>query len=166
LQYQFCTLDGKVCSKLEMGSLAGSFNFQDGDEISVQVTAISALNVDKNNPASNILTSIEVQDCTLLSLAARMDEPLSMFDENNAAIYIKGKKWDPFLEAPQSGDNGKNIQRLQQSSKKPLSVVTKKGQWQLSGYLSITMKTQADDSLSRLYFFDPESSTGSAGGFG
>lgn len=73
LQYEFCAMNGAICKKLEGGPLAGSFNFQEGDTIELQVTALSALREDKNNPLSNILETIAVNDCTLLSIAGRMN---------------------------------------------------------------------------------------------
>lgn len=165
LQYEFCTHEGEVCKMLEAGPLAGSFNFQTGDTIQLQVTAIGAMNEDENNPPSNILENISVNDCTLLSLAARMDEPLSMFDVGNAAICQASDKWTKAEEFTQPGDSQKNIKRYRQQIENPLKVVTEKGQWQLSGYLSIQLYTLEGPPLSRLYFFDPESSTGAGGGW-
>lgn len=157
LQYQFCTRDdGVVCEKLETGTLAGSFNFNEGDTLELQVTGLSAL----VGEDGDVLKNISVNDCTLLSIAAQMDMPLSMFDPENASIYKKGKKWYPAAPAVHEDDKVNNIKRLRQVTKQPLDIVAAKGQWEISGYLSIQLTTAGGDSFSRLYFFDPEGSTG------
>jgi len=164
LKYQFCTPQGDICSMLEAGPLASSYNFQAGDRISIQVMALSAMNEDKNNPPSHILKSVHVSDCALLSIGSRLNAALSMFDENTASQHVTN--WTLPKEIPQPGDADENLKRLCWGTKSPLKVVSEKGQWQLSGYLSVAMNTADGNQVSRLYYFDPESSTGSAGGWG
>lgn len=86
-----------------------------------------------------------------------------MFDVANASVCRTAEQWTPAELVEQAEDQQRNIKRLRQRTCEPLAVVAKTGQWQLSGYLSIQLETAAKQSLSRLYFFDPESSTGPGG---
>lgn len=145
LQHVFCLAgSGDPCSVVPSGPLAGSFNFQPGDTICPQVTAF----VENSD-----IVGMEVSDFTLVSIGASLDMPLSMFDANNAVNFLDDKGWKPF--DPQVGRPA-----LGQKASKAQSVTTEKGQWNFSGYLSVLLKTANGKAVPRLYFFDPEGSTG------
>ena len=158
LVFEFCQHDGSISRPVEAGALAGSFNFQAGDTIKPQVTVLSAAHADKNNSLANILDELTINECMMLSIGARMVDALSMFDEARASQTVA--KWDEQVDVTTPEDMGKNIKRLQQAAQEPFKVVSKNGQWKVSGYLSVTMVNMAAESLSRLYYFDPEGSTG------
>ena len=148
LGYEFLRVDGQQPFPMEAkGSLAGTFNFQAGDQIFVEV-----------------VTSIPdflVTNCTLVSVPARMTEFISMFDHTSACSTIEN--WDKFPK--RLGDTQYLI-----GSNDPLNVVTKDGQWQISGYLSVQLPpggaTPSENGIRhQLYYFDPEGSTGQGNGW-
>jgi len=144
------------------GPLAGTFNFQQGDEIYVEVIAT----IPGNMEAETFLDDFAVTNCTLVSVPARMTEFLSLFNEKSAcATVLDWGKVKPV--PPRTGDNQRRFSTL---STVALPVVTKNGQWQISGYLSVQLPPRGDVPIldgtrNQLYFFDPEGSSG-VGGFG
>jgi len=164
LAYDFVLAkDSTICHVERDGALAGTFNFQQNDELSVEVTATSALYPKEPDTApKDILTDFTVTNCTFISIPAHMTGSLSMFNNaNSSAAMGKKSKWGPISKNP---DEEKNLQRLSRQSGKTLSVSAKNGQWKISGYLSVEL-TSADGTIRPvLYFFDPESSTGNGGG--
>ncbi len=105
-----------------------------------------------------ILESMSVTDCTLISIPANMREPLSLFDPEDSTSYLA--KWSDSHEIAPPTPPAKDTKYLQCESKKTLNVVSKEGQWKVSGYLSIVLTTADGKSFPQLYFFDPESSSG------
>jgi hypothetical protein len=165
LAYKFF-LDDKFDYPMESGGpLAGTFNFQKGDDIFVEVSAISAANVEgKGVSAKDVLNDFVVTNCTFVSVPARMTEPLSLFNLSNACAAISAPAdWG---DISRQVDEQKNVQRLSRRSVKALAVVSENGQWQISGYLSAELTSADDKTHPQLYFFDPESSTGTGGGYG
>lgn len=129
------------------GPLAGTFNFQEKDEIYIEVVT--------NTP------DFVVTDCTLVSVPSRMTEFISLFDHKSACSTMS--VWG---EVQTSSDGDQFLTR----SEKPLTVVTQNGQWQISGYLSVQLpaggETPSEDGIRhQLYYFDPESSSGTGGGW-
>jgi hypothetical protein len=147
------------------GPLAGTFNFQQGDEIFVEIMATSAASPDApGTKPKDVLKDFMVTNCTFVSVPARMTEHLSLFDATNACATVD--QWEP-IQPPQSPeDHNRNLRRLCKRSVTALPVTTKHGQWQISGYLSVELTSINGDTRAQLYFFDPEGSTGSGGGFG
>lgn len=149
LAYEFAT-NGKSNKPYPIqddGPLAGTFNFQKGDEIFVEVTTTTA--------------EFVVSNCTLVSIPARMTEFLSLFDHASACTTLD--EWHDVQHAPKGS-------KFSRRSVKPLTVVTQNGQWQISGYLSVQLpangQTPSEDGVRhQLYYFDPESSSGTGGGY-
>lgn len=143
---------------VDSGPLAGTFNFQEGDEISVEVEASSAAHPNGQGvPSKDVLNNFSVADCTFVSVPARMTDLLSLFDAKSACTPVEGG-WKPIKEIPHPG--GENLKRFSIRSNQPLKVNTKSGQWQISGYLSVELFTDDGQSHVQLYFFDPEGSSG------
>lgn len=147
------------------GPLAGTFNFKKGDEINVKVEAMSAAHPDEPKVTpGDILESFVVNDCTFVSVRARMTQHLSLFHESNACATVAD--WTPIKDESTPDDKQKNLRRLTRHSTEPLTVKSKNGQWEISGYLSTELTRADGKSEAELYFFDPESSSGSGGGWG
>lgn len=146
------------------GSLAGTFNFQENDEIFVKVVATSAASLDQPNvKPKDILSDFAVTNCTFVSIPAHMTEQLSLFDTNSACSAIDTPSaWGPVTRE----EIGNNTVQLSRRSLQPLTVETKNGQWKMSGYLSVELTPDQSETFPQLYFFDPESSSGLGGGFG
>ena len=153
LAYQFLLVEdpnfeGKQPYPMEAkGPLAGTFNFQEKDQVFVEVV-------------TNI-QNFFITNCTLVSVPARMTEFISMFDHTSACSSIED--WDPVRR---SSDDAQFLIR----STKPLEIVTQNGQWQISGYLSVQLpaggQTPSEDGRRhQLYYFDPEGSAGAGGGW-
>lgn len=148
LGYEFLNVDGQQPYPMEAkGSLAGTFNFQENDQIFVEVVTSIA--------------DFSVTNCTLVSVPARMTEFISMFDHTSACSTVEN--WNPVQE---SSDGSQFLI----GSNEPLTVVTKDGQWQISGYLSVQLPaggaTPSEDGIRhQLYYFDPEGSTGEGHGW-
>lgn len=163
LAYEFVLEDNMGYPMVDGGPLAGTFNFQKGDEIFVEVVATSAA-TDKppKTSSKDILQSFGVTSCIFISVPARMTELLSMFDATNACAMVS--EWGPIQNISNAEDEKNNIQRLNRRSLSALPVVTKNGQWQISGYLSVELTSDDNKTHGQLYFFDPEGSTGTGGG--
>ena len=163
LAYEFVLKDNSTLALEGAGPLAGTFNFQEGDEICVQVVATSAAKPGKGETGKDILEGFEVTNCTFVSIPARMTEPLSLFNEDNGCAMTG--EFDSIENISTLEDEQNNILRLSRICPDLLPVVTKNGQWKISGYLSVGLTPQNGKAHSQLYFFDPEGSTG-GGGFG
>jgi len=143
------------------GPLAGTFNFQQNDEIFVEIIATA--------PEGESMQDFAVKNCTFVSIPARMTEYLSLFDQTSACATVDGwQSAKPIPPTPE--DKAKNSQRFSIMSAKALSVVTQNGQWQISGYLSVQLPPAKgipsfNGARHQLYFFDPEGSAGSGGGW-
>jgi len=146
---------------IEGGPLAGTFNFQEKDELYVEVIATAPDNED--------MQAFAVTNCTFVSIPATMTEDLSLFDPMNACEIV------PNWEAPEAypatpKDMEEKSKRLSIMSAQPLIVNSVNGQWQISGYLSVQLPpnphTPPGQNRYQLYFFDPEGSTGTGGGWG
>lgn len=146
------------------GPLAGTFNFQKGDDIFVEVVATSALYADAPKTTSkDILQSFTVTNCTFVSIPARMTEVLSFFEANSACQTLdKPQEWEPLKPRE---DQANNLLHLSCKTTAPLPVTTPNGQWQISGYLSVELTSADGTTRPQLYFFDPEGSTGNGGGW-
>ena len=164
LAYEFVLKDNSDYPMIGGGPLAGTFNFQQGDEIFVEVMAMSAANPDApHTTPKDVLKHFGVTNCTFVSVPARMTEHLSLFDETKACAPVGD--WGPVENASTPQDKQKNILRLFTRSLEPLPVATKNGQWQISGYLSVELSPLAGAPYAQLYYFDPEGSAGDGGGW-
>jgi len=182
LQFEFISADGGSPMQT-MGGLAGTCNFMPGDTIKIVVTATgldsatsSASTTSNGNNKSELHFSyppdFSVIDCTLVSVGTlgHLETPhLSLFDEHNAVTQVT--EWG-FLkqdeETVSSSERDKTEDTTKAASMSALDVLTvtaKNGQWAIAGYLSVHIKTDTGDGLPRLFYFDPESSSGT-GGFG
>jgi len=162
LAYEFALKDNSNYPMEGGGTLAGTFNFQQGDEIFVEVIASSAQHPGApGTTPKDVLKDFIVTNCTFVSIPARMTESLSLFDATNACSTVN--QWKP-VKPPQEDDQ-RNFQQLCKRSTTPLPVATKHGQWQISGYLSVELTTAAGKTHAQLYFFDPEGSSGNGGGW-
>lgn len=144
---------------IEGGPLAGTFNFQEDDELFVEVIATA--------PDDENMLDFAVTNCTFVSIPATMTESLSLFDPVNACHivpYWEGTK--PYPPTPK--DVEEKSKRLSIMSAQPLPIKSANGQWQTSGYLSVQLPPNAHtppgEKRYQLYFFDPESSVGTGGG--
>jgi len=166
LAYKFILKDNSKYKPEGDGPLAGTFNFTLGDEICVQAVATA--------PKDHVLNddNFIITDCTFVSIPAHMTEFLSLFDKTSACSRINNENWNPVepLEAS-AADIEKGILRYSRINEKLFKVVTKDGQWKISGYLSVQLPPLGDvpilDGLrNQLFYFDPEGSSGNGGGFG
>lgn len=180
LQYKFTAPDGSSPYKT-MGGLAGTANFQQGDTVRVSVTAtgLDTKNVPvTDNPKQPKMhfaypPDFSVINCSLVSTGTLGHEEtpdLSLFDEHNAITAIQD--WG-FLEqetenVPSDDDVAGVTLAAKINSLDTLLVTAKNGQWAISGYLSVLVKTDTGEGWPRLFYFDPEGSsgTGTGGGMG
>lgn len=137
------------------GPFAGTFYFRPGDELYIRVTATAK----KCDEARFSITNF-----TLASIPTwpAGEIYLSLFDKHCACTDISD--WG----IPTRGDDDADkkaaiiIEALH-----PLVIAAPTGQWQMSGYMStiIETKTLSGDrrQISRLFYFDPESSAGTGG---
>lgn len=148
------------------GPLAGTFNFQQGDEIFVEVVVAAPNTIEPDI----FMSDFAVTDCTLVSIPARMTEYLSLFHKRSACAVVNG--WGKVQPIPLTPEDERNhTRRFSTVSAEALPVSTKNGQWQISGYLSVQLPPGdntplVDGTRHQLYFFDPEGSSGYGGGFG
>ena len=165
LQYEFKSelMDGSHKSEdsplQSIGTLAGTCLFNKGDDLSIEIKAIrTLLPMSKPSKSSPRLT-LKVKDFTILCVSTLGPDrwcDLSLFSKRKASKRVKD--WDT-SENP--SDNEAYIRTLA-----PLPITAEDGQWQMSGYLSIQIKNGDKKSVTRLFYFDPESSAGSGAGFG
>lgn len=146
LQYTFSN------PETETGVLAGTFNFNPSGKPNdgVLETTLTVTGNISDNP------SVTVVDCTLVSVSnGELGRTfLSPFNKSNAVS--KFSDW-PLLsknEAPAGRV------KLFAGSGTKLPVVAPRGQWEISGYLSVIIELNGV-SYNRVFTFDPE---GTAGG--
>lgn len=151
LQYRFITQHGTP--EEQVGPLAGTYHFEKGDEMSVSVTATA-------KKSDNV--TFEVSDCTLVSIGtADLGKFfLSPFSETNAITNVPDWPVPEPITTPADADAGRV--RLFTASKTILPVTSPEGQWKISGYLSVNI-TIDGKVYNRLFFFDPEGTSGSGG---
>lgn len=156
LRYKFTNdNNSQKVKKLKEGPLAGTFNFQQGDKLSINVIAASSASEGEDGPAS-VIKDFKIVDCTLISIAQELKKDLSLFDANNASAYLTD-----FTEAsPINGPETPDVRYMSSHSITALTVQSKSGQWKLSGFLSVVITTMDNQSYPQLYFFDPESTSG------
>ena len=150
----------------DVGRNAGTFNFQKGDEIFVQVIATAPAG---NEEASHMMDDsvFNITNCTFVSIRAHEAANLSLFDDKSACHTVN--EWEK-AEAinPSSADKKKNCHRYSIMSSEGFTVMSENGQWKISGYLSVQLpplesNTGSKDLRHQLYFFDPEGSSGNGG---
>ena len=155
LNYEF-TSKGKPYKSKRMGPTAGTFNFEKGDTVDVKVIAY-----EKKEKPDDLPFTFEIENCSLVSIKAPQVPELSMFDSHNAISTFGG--WITADETPNIDYIDDLFYAVEKTSSNSLEVTAENGQWQISGYLSVTI-----DGTPKLFYFDPEGSTGtglgSAGG--
>jgi len=152
LQFKFISNDGSP--DIPTGPLAGTAHFNEGNQIGISVTATG-------RSQDNI--SFRVTDCTLVSLGtANLGKFfLSPFSEEKATEAIT--QWSPTdnITTPQDQENQRT--RLISYSEDTLLVAAPTGQWEISGYLSVAIEIDGTV-YHRVFYFDPEGTTGNGGG--
>ncbi len=152
---QFCFYDekGNRCEQLAHGPLASTFNFQKGDRIDVKVMASA-----ENTPGKRKMPgfSMNIINCSLVSIPELDVDDISMFDPTNAVTNLPGTDW---ISSPMIEDPVNNRVTIESNLRESLTVTAKNGQWKMSGYLSISQIYNGKKS-NKLYYFDPEGSTG------
>jgi len=143
----------ELCPMVTTGAVAGTYNFKQGDEIELVVKATVE---GKQKPK----LELNVTNCTLVFIQPAVDQPLSLFDQHNACIPIS--EWSLPQDVPSAQ---KNQTCVKVSTLGYLPVTAETGLWKISGYLSILFRI-GGNSVSRLYYFDPEGSAGDGTGFG
>ncbi len=139
----------------QYGPCAGTFHFNKGDQLFVSVIVSAKI-------ADEVL--INITDLTLASV--QMLEPgkypLSMFDEHKACVQVNEWGTPQRREDPVTGEEFVTI-----NARDPLNIVAENGQWEFSGYLSaLIQKQDRPVPTSRLFYFDPEGTTGTGGEIG
>lgn len=157
LQYKFFTESGLPCDEETSGPLAGTFNFQDGDELQVQVVASAEADKDTGRIPE---LQVNITNCTFVSIKPPVKQDLSLFDPYNACTTIS--EWS--LPETVIDPSAKSVS-VTTTALKNLIVTAKTGQWKISGYLSVITGEDSKEQK-KLYFFDPEGSAGTGGGFG
>lgn len=137
------------------GRLAGTFHFNAGDKIYVDVKATSQ----KQDKARFTITDFTLASIPTLP-AGKYD--LSLFDKYRASVRVHD--WG----IPQHGEDDDDVKsEITIKALHPLLVTAVNGQWEISGYLSVLIEKMGQDGqmkqISRLFYFDPESSSGSGG---
>ncbi len=155
LAYQVTGESGTPMPKY--GPCAGTFHFEKGDTLFVSVI-VSAKISDE--------VDIQLTDFTIASvpLLAPGKYPLSMFDQNRACVQVNDWNTQERHEDLVTGEEFITI-----NAKTPLNIVAEDGQWEFSGYLSTLInKTGLAGSqpTARLFYFDPEGTTGGGGTIG
>ena len=157
LKFTFYDPDDVKVEELEVGPLAGTFNFNRGDEVLVRVIARKQVN---SKAELRVPLNVNITNCTLVSIKPPSEQDLSLFDRFNACKTIS--EWTLPKETTLADTLEK---RVMTEALAPLVVTANSGQWKISGYLS-TLIEKDGLSVPLLYYFDPESSAGSGGGLG
>ena len=157
LQYRVISPKGDPIPQKTKGSMAGTFNFSYGDEIQVRVV-VSAEAKSKSDPMPTL--KVNVVNCTFVSIPSDFKEHLSLFDPVNACNTISDWGLPEVVEDKSDNSVTVTIDELKSSR-----VTSQNGQWKISGYLSVLLGREAEQEA-RLYFFDPEGSTGGGSGWG
>jgi len=137
-----------------VGRTAGTFNFTQGDRISVKV--VGGYENGKDAPSTFNFT---VQNCTLVFIKAPQVVDLSLFDPDNAVANVNFNNSMEKFNWP-NGDMPA-YQAWAVTSTEQFSVTAQNGQWKLSGYLSVEI-----NGTTKMFYFDPESSAGDGTGVG
>lgn len=153
LHYHF---DGPKGSPFQPeGRLAGTYHFGAGDALHVKVTATA----NKKDKAKFTVT-----DFTLASIPTLQPGKyfLSLFDQYRACTRVTD--WG----VPVMGeDDGDTRDEITVKALHPLMITAPNGQWEISGYLSVLIEKLDKDGqikqIPRLFYFDPEGSSGSGG---
>ncbi len=152
LGYQLYGPNQVECTTEAYGPLAGTFNFNKGDKLGIRVVASK-----EGEPEPEL--NVTITDCTLISIKSHQVKELSMFDPLKASTVISD-----WTKPVVNYDPNENRKTITFRALEFLDVNTENGQWKISGYLSVLMN-QATGQSSQLYYFDPEGSVGSGGGF-
>ncbi len=140
------------------GRLAGTFHFNAGDEIFVTVKATAQ----KKDKAQFTVTDLTLASIPTLSASSSPKNFLSLFDQHRASIRVAD--WG----IPERGEDDDDVRtEITVKALHPLVVCAPNGQWEISGYLSVLIEKRGQDGapqqIPRLFYFDPEGSTGSGG---
>lgn len=150
MNYQFSGEKGSIFQ--ESGLCAGCFHFGDGGTLEIEVIGIG----DEKHEFSYVINDLTITSRPTLPVPANC---LSPFDKKNACVSIK--KWGPF-----NRKNGK-LTTISTKAKSVLPIKKTNGQWEMSGFLSVSIKRRTDKGKeikeNRLFYFDPEGTTGSGG---
>lgn len=148
LQYKITSPEGSP--EVPEGALAGTYHFTAGDTLGFRVTATG-------NSSDDI--GVSVTDCTVISIGTSSvgKYDLSPFSKESAASRID--HWAP----PTASEVGSDRMKVIVEGDMTLPVEAENGQWKISGYLSVGIRL-AGKTYNRLFFFDPEGSTGNGGG--
>ncbi|MEP3890339.1 MAG: hypothetical protein ABJN69_07710 [Hellea sp.] len=157
LQSRFITPDKKTHNVNKKGSLAGTFEFRAGEKLRLRVIAnAKAFNHEGKREDLNL----KINDCTLTSLARYQpaigrdfDMNLSPFNRLKACVNIG--KWGRSKPAHDKQFKSETIE-----SNDVLDIIKGDGQWEISGYLSVSYNANGK-TLWRSYYFDPEGSVSS-----
>lgn len=162
LQYRFICSDKKDYKVKHKGALAGTFEFHPGDELCFRVIAHGNKHKqDKKNETLNVT----INDLTLTSLARyqvktkkNYDVNLSPFNYEKACVNIDN--WGPLKHTEDKEHYTTTIESVNS-----LKFIKGDGQWQISGYLSVSFIIHGTE-LWRSFYFDPEGSVSSGIGLG
>jgi hypothetical protein len=148
LQYKFTSPEGSP--EIPEGALAGTYHFSAGDTLGFKLTA--------TGKATDEI-GVSVTDCSIISIGTssvgKFD--LSPFSKESAASKVD--HWGPPSISETEPDRMKVIIKADMT----LPIVAENGQWKISGYLSAGLRI-AGKTYNRLFYFDPEGSTGNGGG--
>lgn len=138
---------------VDKGRCANTFHFPKGSELEFELVVTANASLDP---------TISVMDMTLTSISTLPPGRcgLSMFDPLSACQNIG--EWSV------SNQHRANDEiTLTLTSGQKLAIVDENGQWQVSGFLSLLIKSSAESEgtkeHARLFHFDPESTTGTGG---
>ncbi|WP_341713054.1 hypothetical protein [Erythrobacter sp.] len=147
LGYRFLDAGGASIYR-DRGRCAGTYHFDKGDRIVTRVV-VSA--------KAGETVEVAVTDLSLVSVSTLLPgkHDLSLFDAMSACQSI-GQWGVP--ERHRKGDETLIVF----TSSDVLTVASENGQWQMSGYLSLVVETAAGKTP-RLFYFDPESTSGNGG---
>ncbi len=151
LQYSFSNAEEKT------GILAGTFNFNGTDDPSDDVLQISLTATGNSQDEPRVI----VQDCTLVSVSnGDLGRTfLSPFSKSSAVSSFQD--WDPL----ESTEEPEGRVKLFGQAHSTLPVIAPKGQWEISGYLSVIIELDGI-SYNRVFHFDPEGTAGAGSGLG
>ena len=151
LQYQFSNPEKRV------GVLAGTFNFNSANDPENDSLEVSLTVTGQDAGAPHV----SIEDCTLVSVSnGDLGKSfLSPFSQTSAVSSVTG--WEPMenMDAPAGRV------KLYSTAKTRLPVIAQKGQWQISGYLSVTIELNGV-LYNRVFTFDPEGTAGTGAGMG
>jgi len=147
LQYKFTSPQGSP--DIPQGALAGTRHFSVGDTLSLKLTATG-------NSSDDI--GVSVTDCTLISIGTSSIGKFDLSPFSKESAVSKVDHWGP----ASTSKEGKNRLKVTIQSDTALPILAENGQWKISGYLSAGIRI-AGKNYNRLFYFDPEGSTGNGG---